>query len=66
MDEAESQRARLAIMGVDVRVSTTVLVGKTLHRVRSGPYRDRDDANGVRERLKQAGITSSLVAIRRL
>jgi cell division protein FtsN len=66
VDEAESQRARLAIMGVDVRVSTTVLVGKTLHRVRSGPYRDRDDANGVRERLKQAGITSSLVAISRL
>ncbi|MEZ7835249.1 MAG: SPOR domain-containing protein [Burkholderiaceae bacterium] len=66
VDEAESQRARLAIMGVDVRVSTTVLDGKTLHRVRSGPYRDRDDANGVRERLKQAGVTSSLVAIRRL
>ena len=66
VDEAESQRARLAIMGVDVRVSTTVLDGKTLHRVRSGPYRDRDDANGVRKRLKQAGVTSSLVAIRRL
>ena len=66
VDEAESQRARLAIMGVDVRVRTTVLDGKTLHRVRSGPYRDRDDANGVRERLKQAGVTSSLVAIRRL
>ena len=66
VDEAESQRARLAIMGVDVRVSTTVLDGKTLHRVRSGPYRDRDDANGVRERLKQSGVTSSLVAIRRL
>ena len=65
VDEAEAQRARLAIMGVDVRVSTTQLDGNTLHRVRSGPYRDRDEANAVRERLTQAGVTNSLVAARR-
>ena len=66
VDEAESQRARLAIMGVDVRVSTTQRDGKTLHRVRSGPYRDRDEANAVRDRLTQAGVSNSLVAVRRL
>lgn len=65
VDEAEAQRARLAIMGVDVRVSTTQRDGKTLHRVRSGPYRDRDEANAVRDRLTQAGVSNSLVAARR-
>lgn len=66
VDEAEAQRARLAIMGVDVRVSTTQRDGQTLHRVRSGPYRDRDQANAVRKRLTQAGVSNSLVAVRRM
>jgi cell division protein FtsN len=65
VDEAESQRARLAIMGIDVRVSTTQRDGATLHRVRSGPYRDRDEASAVRKRLTQAGVANSLVAVRR-
>jgi len=64
MNEAESQRAKLAIMGVDVRVTGTEKDGITYYRVRSGPYRDRTSALAVSKRLTAMDITNGLVASR--
>ena len=64
MNEAESQRAKLAIMGVDVRVTGTEKDGITYYRVRSGPYRDRASALAVSKRLTAMDITNGLVASR--
>ena len=62
-DDAEAQRARVAMMGIDARVSTTLRDERTLYRVRSGPYRTRTDADAVRNQLEQQRIEGAVVSV---
>jgi len=62
-DDAEAQRARVAMMGIDARVSTTPSNERTLYRVRSGPYRTRTDADAVRNQLEQQRIEGAVVSV---
>ncbi|MFZ8939059.1 MAG: SPOR domain-containing protein [Burkholderiaceae bacterium] len=62
-DDAEAQRARVAMMGIDARVSTTLSNERTLYRVRSGPYRTRTDADAVRNQLEQQRIEGAVVSV---
>jgi cell division protein FtsN len=62
-EDAEAQRARVAMMGIDARVSTTLSNDRTLFRVRSGPYRTRTDADAVRNQLEQQRIEGAVVSV---
>jgi cell division protein FtsN len=62
-EDAEAQRARVAMMGIDARVSTTLSNDRTLYRVRSGPYRTRTDADAVRNQLEQQRIEGAVVSV---
>jgi cell division protein FtsN len=62
-EDADSMRARLALLGLDARVSqVTQPDGATvLYRVRIGPYRELDDLSGIRRTLSENGIEAQVV-----
>ena len=61
--DADAMRARLALLGLDARVSeVTQPDGATvLYRVRIGPYRELDDLSGIRRTLSENGIEAQVV-----
>jgi cell division protein FtsN len=63
--EADAQRARLAIMGWEARVTEREQAGRTIYRVRVGPFTRRDDAEQLKDKLDAAGMESSLVRAQR-
>ena len=64
-EEAEAQRVRLMLSGVDAKVTEREQSGRTVFRVRSGPYERRDDAEKMKEKLETAGYEAVLVRIQR-
>lgn len=64
-DEAESQRAKLALQGVDARVTEREQSGRTVFRVRTGTMEQRGEAERMRDRLTAAGFDAVLVRIQR-
>lgn len=59
--DAEAQRAKLAMMGWEARVSEREQNGRTVYRVRVGPFGKRDDAQQIKEKLDGAAVDSALV-----
>lgn len=64
-EEAEQQRARLAMLGFAARISEREQGGRPVFRVRVGPYETRDETQGPMDRLQAAGIEVSLVRVER-
>lgn len=63
--DADNQKARLAILGLESSVEPSVLPDKgTWYRVRLGPYRKLDEINRTRQTLAQNGIDASLVKLK--
>ncbi len=63
--DADNLKARLALLGVEAAVQTTMLPDKGVwHRVRVGPYTSIEELNRTRETLKQNGIDTALVKVR--
>jgi len=63
--DADNQKAKLAILGLESRVEPTTLPDKgTWYRVRLGPYTRLEDLNRVRQRLTQNGFDASLVRLK--
>ena len=59
--DADAQRAKLAMMGWEARVSEREQNGRTVYRVRVGPFGKRDDAQQIKEKLDGAAVDSALV-----
>ena len=60
--DAESQRARFAVLGYEAQIQSAEVPDKgTVHRVRVGPYRDPDEAGKVRGDLARQGIEVTVV-----
>ncbi|MCA6218502.1 SPOR domain-containing protein [Ideonella sp. B7] len=64
-NDAEQQRARLAMQGLVAKVSEREQAGRTVYRVRLGPFDSRDEAERQQDRLKGAGLDSALVRVER-
>ena len=64
-EDAEQQRARLAMLGQEARVSERDQAGRVVYRVRMGPFANRDDADGLQGRLQQQSIESQIVRAER-
>ena len=62
--EAEQQRAKLAMLGLESRVVEREVNGRTMYRVRIGPFAQRDQADEVRAKLQSNGIDSVLVRLK--
>jgi len=59
--DADSQKAALAIQGIQTQLSEVTADGNTLWRVRSGPYGSVEESNPAREKLNGMGIKSTLI-----
>lgn len=59
--EAESMKARLALMGFETQVMAADVNGSILHRVRVGPYSGLDAMNRARARLAENGIEATVL-----
>lgn len=64
-EDAEQQRARLAMQGMAARVTEREQSGRTVYRVRLGPYEQKDDAETAQQRLQGAGVEAALVRVER-
>lgn len=59
--EADNQKARLALMGVEARIQQVMLQDKVWYRVRLGPYPRMDEVNILRGELARQGIDARVV-----
>ncbi len=64
-EEAEQQRAKLALVGLAAKISEREQSGRTVLRVRVGPYDAREEAESVQGKLTEAGIEARLVRVER-
>lgn len=65
-EDAEQQRAKLAMAGLIGRVTERDQSGRTVYRVRLGPFDSRDDADAARDQAGAAGYPdASLVPVPR-
>ena len=64
-EDAEAQRARLSLMDVQASVSEREQAGRTVYRVRVGPFQNRDAADRVKQRLDGEGFEAALVRVQR-
>lgn len=65
LEDAEQQRARLAMLGYSARISEREQGGRTVYRVRVGPFETRDETQGPMDRLMASGVEVSLVRVER-
>lgn len=63
--DADQQRARLALMGYEARVTRRDSGAVTFFRVRVGPFSKFDDMNAVRQRLSGAGVDTAVIRFTR-
>ena len=63
--DADAQRAKLAMLGWEARVSEREQNGRAVFRVRVGRFTKRDDAEQLKEKLDGAGLESALVRVQR-
>ena len=64
-EDAEQQRAKLALAGLRATVSERDQNGRTVHRVRLGPFDKKDEADAQTERAKAIDPDASLVRVER-
>jgi cell division protein FtsN len=64
-EDAEAQRARLSLQGIDTRVSEREQAGRTVYRVRSGPFNKEEDADRVKDKVSATGADAALVRVQR-
>ena len=63
-EDADSMRARLAMLGLDARVFPVEQGGNTLYRVRLGPYGQIDDINRIRKTLATNNIDAQVIRLK--
>ena len=61
--DAENARAKLALLGMEARVSEKQSDNGSLYRVRLGPYAQLDAMNRVRTKLAENSVDAALVRV---
>ena len=64
-EDAEQQRAKLAMLGFSAKVSEREQSGRPMYRVRLGPYQMRDEAESAQTKLQSGGEDAALVRVER-
>ncbi|MGV3571222.1 MAG: SPOR domain-containing protein [Ramlibacter sp.] len=64
-DDAEAQRAKLSLMGIEAKVTEREQAGRQVYRVRVGPFSSKDDADRQKEKLDSGGFETALVRVQR-
>lgn len=63
--EADAQKAKMALMGLDAKVSEREQAGRTVYRVRLGPFDDKGAADRIHAKLDGAQVENTIVRMQR-
>ena len=63
--DADAQKAKLSMMGIEAKVSEREQAGRIIYRVRSGPFDDKEQAEKIKTRLDSSGMDAALVRVQR-
>jgi cell division protein FtsN len=61
VEDAEAQRGKLALLGYAARIIEREQSGRTVHRVRLGPFEEKAEADDIKEKVFAAGFEAALV-----
>ncbi|MFN5348337.1 MAG: SPOR domain-containing protein [Polaromonas sp.] len=64
-EDAEQQRAKLSLMGFQAKVTEREQSGRTVYRVRLGPFDRKDEADKAKEKLDGNSVETALVRVQR-
>jgi cell division protein FtsN len=64
-EDAEGQRAKLAMLGMDAKITEREQSGRTVYRVRLGPFNNKEAAESAKEKLDGNGFETALVRVQR-
>lgn len=64
-EDAEQQRIKLSLMGMQARVSEREQSGRLIYRVRLGPFEKKDDADKAKDKLESSGLEAALVRVQK-
>jgi cell division protein FtsN len=64
-EDAEAQRAKLGLMGVEAKITEREQSGRTVYRVRVGPFDNKEAADRMKERIDAGGLEATLVRVQR-
>jgi cell division protein FtsN len=64
-EDADQQRAKLLLIGFQAKVTEREQSGRTVYRVRLGPFDKKDEADKTKERLDSQSIETALVRVQR-
>lgn len=64
-EDAEQQRARLAMLGFDAKITEREQAGRTVYRVRVGPYNAKEQADASKTSLEGSGVEAALVRVQK-
>ena len=64
-EDAEQQRAKLAMLGYSAKITEREQQGRMMYRVRLGPYQVKDEAESTQAKLQSGGETAALVRVER-
>jgi cell division protein FtsN len=59
--DADNQKARLAMMGIEAAVQQVMLQDRVWYRVRLGPFRKIEEVNALRAELTRQGVEANIV-----
>ncbi len=63
--DADAQKAKLSMMGIEAKVSEREQAGRAIYRVRSGPFDDKEQAEKIKSRIDTSGMDAALVRVQR-
>ena len=64
-EDAEQQRAKLSMLGFQAKVTEREQSGRTVFRVRLGPFDKKEDADNVKEKLEGNSVETAMVRVQR-
>ena len=60
-EDAEGQRAQLAMLGQQAKISERAQAGRAVYRVRLGPFPSREEADALQGKLQGQGVEAQIV-----
>lgn len=64
-EDAESQRAKLSLTGIDAKITEKEQSGRMVYRVRVGPFDKKEVAEASKAKLDGAGLETALVRVQK-
>jgi cell division protein FtsN len=65
MEDAEAQRAKLSLSGIETKISERDQSGRVVYRVRVGPFDKKEEGERAKEKLDKSGMDTALVRVQR-